>query len=141
MKKNPYSLITLMVAASALCVFAQQDASGPRSATQEQTRQHKGPGGGEGMQASMIERFDADGDGTLSDTEKASMEAARTEMTTKFDADGDGTLSETERSAMREAQMTERFDTDGDGVLSDEEKASMPARGEGKRGKGEGRPG
>jgi Ca2+-binding EF-hand superfamily protein len=51
----------------------------------------------------------------------------------KFDKDGDGELSEEERAAFRK-QMVEngrklpphlmqRFDTDGDGTLSDEERA------------------
>lgn len=59
----------------------------------------------EKRQAERIARFDTDGDGKLSDTERA---AARKEMHAKmlerFDKDGDGKLSEDERRAAREAR-------------------------------------
>ncbi|MEI6970776.1 MAG: EF-hand domain-containing protein [bacterium] len=84
----------------------------------------------------MLSTFDKDGNGVLSDEEKASMHEAKTAEMQKriaeFDKDKDGKLSDEERKAMREARRAEaakrmlaRFDTDGDGKLSDEEKAAM----------------
>ena len=52
--------------------------------------------------------FDKDGDGKLSDDEKAearkAMEARRKEMIGKFDKDGDGKLNEEERKAAMAAR-------------------------------------
>jgi hypothetical protein len=89
----------------------------------------------------MLTKFDADGDGTISDTERQTMREARdAERLTKMDTDGDGTISDTERQAMREERkqnmdptklsalkerMMQKFDTDGDGVLSDEEREEV----------------
>ena len=56
----------------------------------------------------MLEKFDTDKDGKLSDEERKAM---RTEM-------------EEKREQFR-AKMLEKFDTDKDGKLSDEEKATM----------------
>ena len=83
---------------------------------------------------------------------KAEMEAKRTAMEAKYDSDGDGTLSDTEKQAMHEARKTEmqsqmlkKFDTDGDGILSDTEKSAMesarPQKGERGMGKGMGKGG
>lgn len=92
----------------------------------------------------FMARFDADGDGELSEEERNAIRehfrAERRErmiarMTDRFDADGDGVLNEDERLAAeaeldaeleardieRRARMVERFDTDGDGQLSDAE--------------------
>jgi Ca2+-binding EF-hand superfamily protein len=88
----------------------------------------------------MMARYDADGDGVLSEAEREelrrSMRATWQErmierMTPRFDADGDGVLSDDERleaEAEMEARamewrirMQERFDTDGDGQISDDE--------------------
>jgi len=43
----------------------------------------------------------------------------------KYDKDGDGKLSEEERAAAKEAWMLKRYDKDGDGKLSEEEKKAM----------------
>lgn len=100
------------------------------------------PPAGRGQER-LVERFDANGDGRLSETE---LETARTEMDrrrggrrgeggaagrmgggrqmmARFDADGDGKLSETERAEARKfrAEMMSRHDADGDGKLSREE--------------------
>jgi Ca2+-binding EF-hand superfamily protein len=64
----------------------------------------------------MLERFDADKDGKLSDAERtaarASMQQHRGEMRAKmlerFDADKDGKLSDTERKAARAAMKEMR---------------------------------
>ena len=69
---------------------------------------------------------------------------SREEVMKKFDKDGDGKLSEGERAEMRKAMEARRkefmakFDKDGDGKLNEEErKAAMAARPK----PGEGRPG
>ncbi len=103
------------------------------------------------------EKFDADGDGIISEEEREAARAHMQErfgdgglgrkgpgmghnrMLEKFDADGDGTLSEVEKEEAhaffqkrREQFMAERlakFDTDGDGELSEEERAAARERG------------
>jgi len=60
--------------------------------------------------AEIIKRFDKDGDGKLSDEEKA---AARKAMQDRQRAGSD-----------RMAEFIKKFDKDGDGKLSDEEKAA-----------------
>jgi len=100
----------------------------------------------------VVKRCDKDGDGKLSDDEKAAAEAARqarhAEIRAKllelFDADDDGRLNKEERKAAQDTRMelrweslpdevkerlTRRFDKDDDGKLSDKErKAAMTAR-------------
>jgi len=122
------------------------------------TAMARGPQGGDGppdgkrpeMHKKMLERFDADGDGTLSEAERATakearkskMEKHRKKMVLKhFDEDGDGTLSETERAAAKKAKerRLEKFDKDGDGELSREEhKAARKAMKRQKQGKKKG---
>jgi hypothetical protein len=61
----------------------------------------------------------------------------------RFDEDGDGKLSEEERAKAQAARrkMLEKFDTDGDGKLSPEERTEMPRHRRGRRGrKGKGAP-
>jgi hypothetical protein len=59
---------------------------------------------GEGKHARVRDRimkkFDLNGDGVLSDTEKAAMEADRATMLAKYDTDKDGKLSDAERQAI-----------------------------------------
>jgi len=109
----------------------------------EQTASHQPPPRPDSaeFQAMLLERFDVDGDGVLSETEaaaaKADMEAHRPkdgmrgpqrrgdgtmgpppdgemgpggDMLDRFDVDGDGTLSETEREARRAAMDALRDD-------------------------------
>jgi len=102
--------------------------------------------------AALVKRFDQDGDGELSDAEKAAAKAAwkehrgdkkgerREKLLAKFDQDGDGSLSEAEKAAARQAvqqhvqqriaklksehpELYAKFDQDGDGSLSREELA------------------
>lgn len=97
----------------------------------------------------ILEKFDKDGDGKLSDEEKKAMheamEARRKEKFKEFDTDGDGKLSEEERAKMKEAhkaEMLKKFDTDGDGELSEEERKAIPHKPHRPHGpEGKGRPG
>lgn len=59
---------------------------------------------------------------------QAAREQREKKLLERFDKDGDGTLSHDEKAAVaadREARLLERFDADGDGKLSDEERAAM----------------
>ena len=75
--------------------------------------------------AEMLKKFDKDGDGKLSDAEKATLRAEiqsrqggkdrrqwtpeqRTEMLKKFDTDRDGKLSQEEQDTAREAMKASR---------------------------------
>ena len=118
-------------------------------ANPEKGKKKGGPSGDRPSREEIIKKFDKDGDGKLSDEEKA--EARKTMMSKrkmppfvikKFDKDGDGELNDEEKAAAR-AEMAARkkevmakFDKDGDGKLNEEErKAAMAARpkpGEGK---------
>lgn len=84
---------------------------------------------GDGPRAKMVEKFDANHDGKLDDTERAAMRQEfearhaerKAEMLAKFDANKDGTLDDAERTQMRKTFATERFqklDTNKDGALS-----------------------
>lgn len=83
-----------------------------------------GPGGGQ-MLRQLLETYDTDGDGSLTQDE---LIAARTAQLTKFDTDGDGSLTIDEYEAlwldaMRE-RMVDRFqahDDDGTGTITVEE--------------------
>jgi Ca2+-binding EF-hand superfamily protein len=61
-------------------------------------------GGGDSKHAEMkdrlLKKFDADGDGKLSDTERAALKADREAMLAKYDTDKDGKLSDAEREAI-----------------------------------------
>lgn len=74
-------------------------------------RQGKGDGLGDGpgieddgrrerFRRRLLERFDANKDGTLDEEERAAVKAARDELLKDYDADGDGKLSPEERKAM-----------------------------------------
>lgn len=89
---------------------------------------------GEFKQA-LLEKFDTDKDGKLSDSERAAAKAQAKErlqeQKAKFDTDGDGKLSDSERDAARAAfaarlkekhpQLFAKIDSNGDGTLSREE--------------------
>ena len=85
--------------------------------------------------APVLEKFDTDKDGKLSDDEKKAMrdemkaqqEKRKAAALEKYDKDGDGKLSEEERAAMKadmdakRAAMLEKYDADKDGKLSPSE--------------------
>ena len=76
--------------------------------------------------------FDANGDGAVT---RAEAEAGRAAMFTRLDRDGDGYLSEAERASMQQGQGRQRggnpmrADTDGDGRISRAEMTASPIRG------------
>lgn len=96
-----------------------------------------------GPPKAILEKFDTDGDGKLSDEEakaaRAAMQEKRAAIVAKFDKDGDGELNDEEREAAKEelkalhgdremphrparARILKRFDKDGDGKLNEEER-------------------
>ncbi len=85
--------------------------------------------------AAVLEKFDTDKDGKLSQDERRAMQEARqAEMLKKYDADGDGKLSPDERKIMREeamakrAALLEKYDADKNGRLDPAEiKAAVDA--------------
>ncbi len=106
--------------------------------------------GGEKQRAARerIRQYDKDGNGKLSDEEKAAAKnymreqgggtERRKQALKRFDKDGDGKLNDAERAEAekargqmeanrdkRQAEILKRFDKDGDGKLNDAEKAEM----------------
>ena len=79
-----------------------------------------GSGDREDRRARLLEQFDTDGDGQLSESERSAareagrgrggedFEARRAEILGEFDLDGDGRLGESERRALRESGMMRR---------------------------------
>ena len=103
--------------------FAKVDANNDGQITREERKAFRadkprrgwGKRGGHGrgkMRAHMMERFDADKDGKLSETERAAMkqqrQAMHAQMLERFDADKDGKLSQAERQAARAAMKEMR---------------------------------
>lgn len=79
--------------------------------------------------AQVIQKYDTNKDGQLSDQEKTALKAdmqakrqqMKQQMLTKFDTNKDGKIDDAERAAAKDARQTERFqklDTDGNGQLS-----------------------
>ncbi len=79
---------------------------GPREGRRDSQRGDRGRRGGPEMRERLLEQFDADEDGVLSDAERDAARAA-------FEA----------RKAEHIARMIEKFDADGDGALNAEELA------------------
>lgn len=89
----------------------------------------------------MLEKFDADHDGELSDAERAAVHQSRVvELVARVDTDGDGKLSAAEVEAMpmrgrRGGPDFATLDADGDGFVDAEElAAARPPRFRGGRG-------
>ena len=72
---------------------------------------------GEGFHKKALEKFDANGDGKLDETERAAAKEARKahheERVAKFDANGDGKLEPAERQAAKEARKEFRQNNKG----------------------------
>ena len=148
MKLQAWKTAGLVLTLSGSMAFAQNEnetTAPPKTKGPKTNSEMKGtrPGPEE-----ILKRFDADGDGTLSETERQAMDEAmlknrdrrggpqgnrpsRDEIMKRFDTDGDGVLSETEREAMRterermREENRKRFDADGDGQLSEAERKTM----------------
>lgn len=126
--------ITAAIAASTIGLI------GTGNLLAEKNGENKGPGKGrpsrEQMHKKMLEKFDADGDGKLNETERAKAKAAMqkrgAEKFAKADKNGDGKLSKDEVPAEVWARMS-KADKNGDGAVSKEE---MKAAHAGKHGKG-----
>jgi hypothetical protein len=84
-----------------------------------------------------FEQFDTDGDGRLSDEERAAARDKRhKQRLEESDADGDGKISEAERRAANAAHRKRylgKFDADGDGKLTGEEEEQAKAAREKRR--------
>jgi hypothetical protein len=146
MKMNPIVLSVLLIAAGSVAAYAKPGAD------KDGHKNRQGPpsdGEPRPSREEVMNRFDADGDGTLNEAEREAMREAmpkhghhgkpgrpsREEILERYDADGDGELNEEERAALREdrearreerrQQMLERFDADGDGELSEEERETL----------------
>lgn len=96
------------------------------AAAQDKPPREDGPK--RGVPAEVLEKFDADKDGKLSEDERKAMrEERKAKMLAKYDTDKNGELSDTEKDAMKadmEAQhkaFLEKYDADKDGKLSREE--------------------
>ena len=116
------------------CSFAVAQDAAPERPERPQRR----------IPAEMLEKFDANKDGELSEDERkamreanrAEMEKRRAEMLKKYDKDGNGELSEEERKTMREEMeakrkaLLEKYDADKNGRLSPEERKAAVDAGE-----------
>ena len=80
----------------------------------------KGDRPGRPSREEVMKKFDKDGDGKLSDDEKAEIHEAMANckppahILEKFDKNGDGKLCDEEKAEIRK-QMITKFDKDGDG--------------------------
>ena len=73
-------------------------------AVAEESSGKKGGKKGKPSKEEMLKKFDKDGDGKLSEDEKAAAQAARAKKIAQYDTDGDGKLSDAERQAMKDAR-------------------------------------
>ena len=74
----------------------------------------EGRRGRRGRMRDWTQRFDTDGDGKLSEEEKAKMEEARKKRMAEMDKDGDGEISPEEREEARQ-QRRRRVRREGEG--------------------------
>lgn len=115
----------LLALCAALPLMAQEASDQPQDQPAPSNAKQHGPKGHRGQRAPkgnlppgamlighrlLLEKYDTDGDGKLSDDERKAVqedakkmhEAKKAEILAKFDTDGDGKLSDDERKAMRE---------------------------------------
>ncbi len=122
-------LLSIVVAASLMItgfsLAAEEGAGGPEGKKKGKGRMER--------RKMLLEKFDADGDGKLSEEERAKAKAdfvkthpeLHAKMIKKFDKDGDGKLNEEERKAAHEA-MKERAKGRGKEIeLTEEQRAEI----------------
>ncbi len=130
-KTNPLTLALALAAMTSLLasnVMAQDGGPGRKG--------RKGPKGSPGK--ALMERFDANKDGKLSEEERENARSAMKAARGAADTDGDGKISESEHLAAFKKHLSEneqlaarvlaRFDEDGSGDLSDAELAKAAKR-------------
>ena len=138
--KTTLLLLALCLAAVPVFAGARRNAGNKGQAAKarlEQLLAHPGP--------KLLEKFDADKNGSLSSEEQTTVReairerlgSAREKVLGKFDANSDGKLDESERSHARETvkhragefrrRVLQRFDADKDGRLNDSERAAAKA--------------
>jgi Ca2+-binding EF-hand superfamily protein len=117
---------------------AEQRRGGPRGHRRHRMREATAFAS---LRRRVLEKFDANKDGSLDESERAAAKAAheakraelRAKVLERFDADKNGTLDDAENAAIRKghqerrqafrAKVLERFDADKDGTLDDAERA------------------
>ena len=127
------TVLTAMAAAIACSMTAYAEGDGKK----------KGKRPGPEARKAILEKFDTNNDGELSEEEKAAMkkameerrEAGKAKMLERFDTNKDGKLSEEERNAAREAMAKKRkeirdavlaeFDKNGNGKLDEDEREGV----------------
>lgn len=141
--KNSENNIKVMKTNTILIMAVACGLTGIAQAEEREIKRDRGNRVDKPFPPEVIDKFDKDGDGKLSDDERAAAREAMKDhhekrhewMIEKFDKDGDGKLSEEEKEAMEAArkakheefkkEMLKKYDKDGDGELSDEEKEEM----------------
>ena len=148
MKSQAWKIAGLVLALSGTVAVAHAESESNDSRKKKGQKPDSEMNGQRPDREEILERFDADGDGTLNEAERQAMHDAmpnrryraggppghrpsREEIMERFDTDGDGELSESERHVMRaereriREENVKRFDADGDGELSREERKTM----------------
>ncbi len=111
MNTNTWKMAGLAMAVIGSVSFAQEEQGQGKGSKDKDGRQGQCP-----SKEQILEKFDIDGDGQLSEDERATMREAggkkrggkqgqrpsKEEVFEKFDTDGDGELGEEERAAARE---------------------------------------
>lgn len=121
MKKYTASLIALMIAGSTVSVFAQQ------------TECADGGCGKKDRKAEMLKKYDADGDGQLSQAERQAARDSSSKMNgeKKGRTGGKGNEGKKGRcgqmSPEKRQEILTKYDADGDGQLSDAERVTARA--------------
>ena len=123
--KNTTTAVFLIATLSLGAVAAPAMAQGQRNMEQDRGERGDRARSGQDRLRAMLELYDTDGDGSIS---QAEIDATRAERLATFDADGDGqlTLAEYEAlwlDAMRERMVDQfqRHDDDGDGQVTADE--------------------
>lgn len=97
----------------------------------------------------VLEKFDKDGDGKLSEEETLALReivqlAQQAQSITRIDRDRDGTISDEEADAAKDAMVQQakrmnqgvltKLDKNGDGVIGEDERPQKPQRGDRRKG-------